>query len=135
MAEQGPGAPGAQDVAVVDRIRPERHRLQQRADLATRPGSAGAIAKLDGPIDQPLEAEPLDQGARQQHARVGDQPLVVELDRHRIGAHQGPRTVHHVGDLLTPGRRCSNQPLFACSGGHFRGGAGRIRGAVRWIEA
>jgi hypothetical protein len=102
-----------------------------------RPGlaAAGAIAELDGPIDQPLEAEPLDQGAGQHHSRVGDQPLVIELDRDRIGTHQGPRTVHHMSDLLSPGRGCSIQPPLACSGGHFRNRAGRIRRAVRWIEA
>jgi hypothetical protein len=42
--------------------------------------------------------------------RLGDQSFVVEVDRHRVGKHDGPRAVHHKSDLLRPGRRRSTQP-------------------------
>jgi hypothetical protein len=93
--------PGPQHVAIVDRIGAKRHRLHERADLAPRPRSTGTSAQLDRLLDQPLQAQPLDQGARHHHPSVGNQALVVELDHHRVGAHGHPRIVHHASDPLT----------------------------------
>jgi hypothetical protein len=67
VAEQRLAAAGAQHVAVVDRIGTAHHRLQKRADLAARPGGPRTLTKPDDPIDQPLDAEPVDQRAGQHH--------------------------------------------------------------------
>jgi hypothetical protein len=75
-SKQRLGAPGPQHVAIVDRIGSERHRVHERADLAARLRGARALAEVDRLIDKPLEAQPVDQGARQQHSSVGNQALV-----------------------------------------------------------
>ena len=106
VSEQGLGAPGPQQVAVVDRIGSQCHRVQERADLAARLRGGGALAEVDRLIDEALEAQAVDQGARQHHSRIRDKALVVELDRQRVGPHGRPRTVHHVSDLLMSGRGC-----------------------------
>src|SRR5262249_11316107 len=53
-------APGPEQVAVVDRVGPERDRVRERADLAARPRSPGPPTKVDRLIDEPLEAKPVD---------------------------------------------------------------------------
>lgn len=100
--------------------------MNEREHLAPRPCGTRALAQVDRLIDQPLEPQPLAQRARQEQPRIGDQSLIVELDTNRIAPHDRLRTVHHMSDLLTSGRGCSNQPLFACSGGHFVDEAGQI---------
>ena len=101
--------------------------MDQGEHLAPRAGGAGALSEADHLVDHLLDAEAPAQRRDQDQSRVGDQPLVVELDAHRIETHGLLRTLHHVSDLLMPGRGCPKQPLFACSGGHFGKGSGRIR--------
>jgi hypothetical protein len=127
VAQNGLRLPGAQEVAVVDRVGARRHRVQKREHLATRPRGPRSLAQVDRLVDQPLDPQPVRQRRRQHQPGVGDEPLVVELRCERVGLGGGPRTVHHMSDLLMSGRGCSIQPLLACSGGHFRADDGRIR--------
>src|SRR5215218_8178246 len=99
---------------------------RKREHLATRLRGPRSLAQVDRLVDQPLDLQPVRERRRQHQPGVGDQPLVVELCRQRIGLGGGSRTVHHMSDLLMSGRGGSIQPLFACSGGHFRAEGGRI---------
>ena len=136
MPEQRLRAPGPQHVAAVDRISPQRQRLHKRTNPAGRPRSARALAQLDRLINQPLQAQTIDQRAHQHHPRISNQAPILELNPHRPRPRSRPTTVHHKSDLLTPGHGCSNQPINACSGGHFTPPTGQTpHKPQRWIEA
>jgi len=100
----------AQQVAVVDRVRPGEDRMHEAHHLAPRAKRAPPAAQIDPPVDQTLEPQALGEGARQDQSGVSDRALIVEGDRRRIeaprGAHSRRFIVHHLGDLLTRGRGC-----------------------------
>ncbi|MDP9346199.1 MAG: hypothetical protein M3P44_10820, partial [Actinomycetota bacterium] len=52
VTEDLAGSPGAQDVAVVNAVRAERHRRDERHDLRTRVRRARPVAEADGPLDE-----------------------------------------------------------------------------------
>ena len=76
--------------------------------ITLRPGSAApgtARVKPHRLVHRLLDPEPLGEGRRDQQPGVADQPLLVELDPHRIQTRRPGRNVrtvmHHTGDLLT----------------------------------
>src|SRR5216683_2987983 len=75
--------------------------MKESMSITSRSQPAPAPAEVDRLLDKPLQAQPVDQRARQHHPSVGNQTLVVELDRHRVGPHGHPRILHHASDLLT----------------------------------
>jgi len=90
------GAPRAQHVAVVDRVGPEQHRVDQRQNLAPRPPGARPAAEPDRRVDERLNPEPPPERHREHDPGVDDNPLVIENDIRSVR-----QTVHHAGDLLT----------------------------------
>src|SRR5437870_1729135 len=135
VAKQRLGATGPQQVAIVDRIGAKHHRVHERADLAARPGGARALAEIDRLLDKPLEAQPVDQSARQHHASVGNQALVVELGRYQLGPHSYPRTVHHASDLLTQAAAALYSRFLPAQEVIFVSASDGSSPATRWIEA
>ena len=51
-------------------------------DATAMMNGARTLAEINRLVDKPLQTQPPDQGARQHHSCIGDQALVVELDRH-----------------------------------------------------
>lgn len=96
MPEHRLRATRAQDLAVIDAVSAEQHRVRQREHLAPRPRRARAVPELDGLLDQRLERKPPAEGDRQQQPGVGDRALVVEDNLESVR-----QIVHHAGDLLT----------------------------------
>jgi hypothetical protein len=117
-------------VTVIDAVRAQRHRGQQRHHLAPRVRRAFAIAEINHPVDQTLDPEPLGKDGWEQHPGVRDHPLVIEDHPRRVR-----QTVHHVGDLLSQARRRPTRQLSACSGGHLNLRPGRLPTDGRWIKA
>ena len=105
-AQQPPRPTRPQQLAVIDAVRAQHHRKQQRHHLAARVRGARPIpAQPHQPPGQSLDPEPLGERRHQHHTRVRDSPFIVELDRQAV---HGNRLffVHHLGDLLTPGPGC-----------------------------
>ena len=121
MAQHRPCLARAKHVTVIDAVRPERHRRDQRHHLAPWLCSSGPIAEINRPVDQRLDPEPVGEHRRKQHAGVRDRPLIIENHPHRVR-----QTVHHMGDLLLQARRRPTRQLSACSGGHSNLGLGRL---------
>ena len=123
MAEDRAGPPGAQHVAVIDAVRAERHRRDQRHDLAARMRRARPLTEVDRPVHQRLDPQPRRQHGGQHHARVRDRPLIVKDDHRRV--------VHHAGDLL---RRAATAAICRYQARLGRSPCLRTR-TKRWIEA
>ncbi len=126
-AQQPARAPRAQQVAVIDRVGAQRHRVDERHHLAPRVARAGPIgAQAHAASDQPLDAQPPSERRGQRDSRVGDQALVVEVHLHVVQSGR-PVIVHHEGDLLMPGPGCPHSRRKPCSGGHSSSCVGRNR--------
>jgi hypothetical protein len=80
VAQDLPGRPGAQLVAVVDPAAPGQRRGDQRHRLVAGVGPPGRIAEIDELIDQLAQSQPDRERGRQQQPGVSDQALVVESD-------------------------------------------------------
>jgi hypothetical protein len=106
-----------------------------RAMASARPRGAGTLAERDRLIDKPLEAQPVDQRARQHHSSVGDEALVVELNRHRVGPHGRPRILHHTSDLLTQATAALYSRFLPAQEVIFVNTSDGSDPATRWIEA
>jgi len=102
------------------------------------PSSARSLSQTDCLLDQLPDAEPPGESGDQDQPRVGDQPLVVERDAHRIEPHGCLRTLHHVSDLLMSGRGCRYsrylpaQEVILVTGTDGSPESGVVN---RWIEA
>jgi hypothetical protein len=96
VTEHHLGAPGPEHVAVIDAVRPEQHRVDQREHLAPRPRRPRPTAEPDRRIDERLEPQPPPQRHREHDPGVDDHPLVIEDN---LGSVR--QIVHHAGDLLT----------------------------------
>jgi hypothetical protein len=79
VAQHPPGRPRAQQVGVVDAVRPGQQRVDQRQRLAARP-----VADADQLIGRLLQPEMLREGRGQHQPRVGHSMLVVEADLHAV---------------------------------------------------
>ena len=134
VSKQRLGAARPQQLAIVNRIGTKRHRMHERTDLAARPRGTGALAEVDRLIDKPLQAQPVDQSARQHHPSVGNQALVVELDRHRVGPHGHPRILHHTSDLLTQAAAALYSRFLPAQEVIFANTPDGSGPATRWIE-
>jgi hypothetical protein len=120
-ARAPPWSGRAQHLAVIDAVPTERHRGQQRHDLAPSIRCARPLSKIDRPIDQRLDPEPISKHRWEQHPGVRDRPLVIEDHPRRVR-----QTPHHMGDLLSQARRRPARQLSACSGGHLKPRPGRL---------
>jgi hypothetical protein len=120
VTEYRRGLPGPQQIAVIDAVRTQRHRRDERHHLAARVRGAGPITETDRLINQRLDPEPISQHRRQHQTGVGDDALIVKHDARGVR-----QTLHHVGDLLVQARRRRNRQLSACSGGHLKPRSGR----------
>jgi hypothetical protein len=85
VAQDLPGRPGAQLVAVVDPAAPGQRRGDQRHCLVAGVGPPGRIAEIDELIDQLAQSQPDRERSRQQQPGVSDQALVVESDLDLVG--------------------------------------------------
>jgi len=95
VGEHRRGATGPEYVAVIDRVRAQQHRVDQRQDLAARTTGARAPAEPDGRIDERLDPQPSPERHREHDPGVDDDSLVVEDDLRSVR-----QIVHHAGDLL-----------------------------------
>ena len=130
MAEHRAGLSRAQHVAVLDAVRPERHRREEAHHLTPGIRRARAITEIDRVIDELLDTEAPRQQRRQHHTSVSDRPLIIENDNGSVR-----QIMHHAGDLLVQARRRRNRQLSACSGGHFNSTTGQTHRPQRWIKA
>jgi len=80
VAEHLGGPRGAQQIAVLDRVRAERHRRDEAHHLGARVGATRSLAERDRLLDQRLDPEPPGERPGQQRPGVGDGALVVEGD-------------------------------------------------------
>jgi hypothetical protein len=86
VAEHRRGGPGAQQVGVVDAVRPSDDRVDQGQHLAPRAVVAGPLAKVDQLVDDRLDAKAFGKGGGQQQPGVGDGVVIVEHRHHGAGA-------------------------------------------------
>ena len=98
VVEQRGGTPGAQGVAIVDRVAVERHRRDQRHDLRVRVRRPRTIAQANRLVNQRLDPERSGDRRRQHDPRLRDKPLVVAADRQSTRRDNQPPIVDHVGD-------------------------------------
>jgi hypothetical protein len=99
VAEDLTGSAGAQQIAVVDAVRAQRHRRDQRHHLRARIRRARPVAEVDCLINECLDPEPISKRRDQHDPRVGDRSLIVELDPNAVQSDR-PVSMHHEGDLL-----------------------------------
>ena len=78
MAEDVGSGPGAQQVGVVDAVRPGDDRVRQGQHLAARPVGTATVAQVDQGVDDRLDSQALGQRGGQQQPGVGDRVVVVE---------------------------------------------------------
>ncbi|MGH2910778.1 MAG: hypothetical protein ACRDK8_15980 [Solirubrobacteraceae bacterium] len=110
QVRRGDRLPGPQQVTVINAVRAQHPRRDQRHDLAPRARGARPIAEVHGFIHRRLDPEPAGEHGGHHHARVGDRSLIVKHDTRGVR-----QTLHHVGDLLVQARRRRNRQLSACS--------------------
>ena len=108
MPKHHSGLARAQHVAVIDAIRSERHRAEQRHHLAARVRRARPITEINGLVDQRLDPKASGEHRGKHHPGVSDRPLIV---KHDPGAVR--QTLHHAGDLLVQARRRPTRQLSA----------------------
>jgi hypothetical protein len=101
-ATQQPAGPARPEhAAVLDAVRPEHHREQDRHHLAARVGRSRPVATQPHQTPrQRLDPEAPSERRDEHHPGITDNALIVELDLHAI---QSDRLVilHHEGDLLS----------------------------------
>jgi hypothetical protein len=121
----------AQHVAVIDAVRAQRHRADQRHRLGA---GARPVTEIDPSLDQRLDAEALRERGDQRDPRVRDRALIVELDFGRVQSGR-PVMLHHEGDLLlqAPGRCHVREKT--CSRGHSSLRTGQTEPLTQWTEA
>ena len=100
MPEHIGGPARAQQITVIDAVRAQRHRRDQRHHLRALVARADTLAKHDTRVDQRLDPQPLRERPRQDDSGVRDRPLVIERDRDAIQSDR-PVNMHHEGDLLS----------------------------------
>ncbi|HEX5924411.1 MAG TPA: hypothetical protein VFY45_11310 [Baekduia sp.] len=97
-AQQPSRAPRAQQLAVIDAVGAERHRIDKCDHFASRVAGAGPItAHTPEALDESLDAEPFGERRDQRDPRVADDAFVVEIDPHAVQSDR-PVIVHHQGD-------------------------------------
>jgi hypothetical protein len=78
-AKQPARAPRAEQLAVVDRVGAEQHRVDERDQLAAGVGPARAVAtQAHAAPDERLDPEPRGERCHERDPGVCDDPLVVE---------------------------------------------------------
>jgi hypothetical protein len=100
MAEHIAGPARAQQIAVIDAVRAQCHRRDQRHHLRTRVPGSDTLAQHDALIDERLDPQPLRERRRQDDPGVRDRPLIVKADRDAVQSDR-PVNMHHEGDLLS----------------------------------
>ena len=124
----------AQQVAVVDRVGAQKHRVHQRQHLPPRPRRRRPTGQIDRLVDQRLDSQPLGQRRRQHQSRVGDRTLVVELNPQSVQHHARP-IVHHTSDLLTQAAAAPYSHFLPAQEVILRPQPDANGQATRWIEA
>jgi hypothetical protein len=133
--EQPAGATGAQHVTVVDAVRAEHHRVDQRQQLAARVRRPRPVAPQPHQIAcQRLDTEPLGERRDDHHASPRDRSLIVELDLQGIQSDQLV-ILHHRGDLLTQDATAPIGRFSPAQGVILRPRPDGTALAKRWIRA
>jgi len=92
-------SPRAQQVAVIDAVRAECHRRDERHDLRARVRRARPVTEVDAAVNQRLDPQTPRERGRQHDPGVGDRPLIIELNPDGVQSDR-PVSMHHEGDLL-----------------------------------
>jgi len=88
---------------------PGQRRVHQRHGFVADVGRARRIAKVDALIEQLAQQQSLGQRGGQDKAGVGDQVLVIEADRDRVGTAAGS---HLTGTFLIGLQWSLQQPIL-----------------------
>jgi hypothetical protein len=130
VAEHRLGPAGAQDLAVIDAVGAEQHRVHQREHLAPRPRRPRTPAQAHGRVDERLQSQPSPKRHREHEPGVDDHALVIEDD---LGSVR--QIVHHAGDLLTQAAVAPHDSFKPAQEVISLRRSDRPRPAKRWIEA
>jgi hypothetical protein len=134
LSEHVPGATGAQHVAVVDAVRAERHRRNQRHDLHAGVGCPRTVPEAHRLVNKRRDPQALGKRRAQHAPGVRDGALVVEGDLHAVQSDR-PVIVHHEGDLLSPGRDCPHSRNLPAQEVILHSPPDGTPATQRWIEA
>ena len=115
MPEHRPGLARAQHVAVIDAVRPERHRRHQRHHLAPRVRRPGPIAEINHPVDQTPRSRA---GRRAPPGAAPRRSRPPARHRRRTLVASGRPFTMWVTSCRRPAVAATRQ-LSACSGGHL----------------
>jgi len=84
VAEHRCCGPGAQHVAIVDRVRPAQHGMDHRHRFAPDVRPARGVTEIDMLIEQFPHAEMLRQRGRQDQPGITDEAVIVEVHRQAV---------------------------------------------------
>ena len=114
MAQHRPCLARTKHVAVIDAVRPERHRWTP-ASSPCAPAFAAPARSPRSTVRSTSASIPSRSAsiAGSNTPAFATDPLVIEHHSHRVR-----QTMHHMGDLLLQARRRPTRQLSACSGGH-----------------
>jgi hypothetical protein len=119
VAEHAAGGCRAQQLHVIDAVGTCDHGVHQRQQLAARVGRTRPVPKIDQPVGDLLDPQPLGQRRRQQQPGRGDRTLVVEGDvdlvqHHLRGWHRkvssGSGIMTRVAAVILPGQGALASP-------------------------
>ena len=107
MPEHVGGPARAQQLAVIDAVRAQRHRRQQRHHLRALVARPDTVAKIDAFIDEFLDPEPPRERRDDEDPSVRDRALIVEHDRDAIQSDRLVNMHHKVTSCRRPRPRQS----------------------------
>jgi hypothetical protein len=100
MAEHIAGPARAQQIAVIDAVRAQCHRRDQRHHLGALVAGSHPLAKHDALIDNRLDPESPRERRDHDDSGVRNRPLIVKTDRDAVQSDR-PGNMHHEDDLLS----------------------------------
>jgi hypothetical protein len=125
----------AQDIAVIDAVSAQHHRVQQRHHLAARVRATRPITTQPHPIPRErLDTKPLGERRDEHHPGIRDRPLIIEADPHAV---RSDRLVilHHEGDLLPQAPAATSSRKSPAQEVILLFGPDGTRPPNRWIQA
>ncbi len=110
-AQQPARAARTQHIAIIDRIGAEQHRVDQRHHLPARVRRPRTITtKRHQATHERLNPEPPRKHRDERYPSVRNDPLIIEDDLNTIQSDRRA-IMHHLSDLLIPGRDSRNLSL------------------------